>query len=98
MGNAGVLAGLRILGRGGGDGNSLGLGSSSGVVVFDDGAWIGSARDSPLDSVTLRCSVGMLVSEDSMLRSARVHLAAASVAGATEKRSPICTVALLSVL
>lgn len=33
-----------------------------------------------------------------MDRSAWVHLAAASVAGATENRRPICTVALLSVL
>lgn len=59
---------------------------------------MGSPSDSPLDSVSPRFKGGTLRSAASRLRSALVHLAAASVAGATEKRRPICTVALLSVL
>lgn len=95
MGNAGVLAGRRA----GGAGNLLGVGlgdSSDGVVVLWD--WMGRVSDSPLDSVMLRFRGGTLNSLVSLLRSTRVHFAAARVAGATEKRRPICTVALLSVL
>lgn len=110
-GNAGVRAELGIRGsvgdavRGGGCGKTLGLGSSSGVVLVVEGCWIGRASDSPLDSVDAsvdavspRLSGGALESEFPMARSALVHLAAASVAGATENRRPIWTVALLSVL
>jgi hypothetical protein len=104
MGNAGVLAELFILGRvgeglrGGGCGNALGLGTSSGVVFAVEGSWIGRPRESPLDSVSPRIRGGTGTLVDALSRSARVHLAAASVAGATEKRRPIWTVALLSVL
>jgi hypothetical protein len=68
FGNACVLAGLATRVRAGGDGNRLGLGASSGVVA-EEGAWIGSINDSPLDSVSPRLSVGMLGSIWSILRS-----------------------------
>jgi hypothetical protein len=62
------------------------------------GTWIGRPSDSPLDSVAPRFRGGTLGCSSWISRSTRVHLAAASVAGATEKRRPIWTVALLSVL
>lgn len=88
-GKAGVRPGLLALGRvgesprGGGWGNVLGLGiSSDGDMPVVEGFWIGRPNESSLESVTPRFSGGVS-------RSARVHLAAASVAGATEKRRPI---------
>ena len=56
------------------------------------GIWRGSPKLSPLDSVALRLSVGMVGAVG------EAYLTAAKVAGAREKRKPICTVALLSVL
>jgi hypothetical protein len=96
MGKGGVRAGLFALGRvgesprGGGWGKVLGLGISADDDVVE-GFWIGRPNESSLESVAPRLNGGVS-------RSARVHLAAASVAGATEKRRPIWTVALLSVL
>jgi hypothetical protein len=86
--NAGDRVGLATRTRVGGEGKRLGLAAPSGVVP-EDGTWIGSPIDSPLDSVSPRFNDGLLCSRWSMLRSTRVHLAAASVAGATEKRRPI---------
>ena len=62
------------------------------VFAVGEGNWRGRTKLSLLVSVSLRLRIGMsgAVGE--------VYLTAASVAGAKEKRSPICTVALLSVL
>lgn len=71
-----------------GDGSRLGRSSS-------DGAWMGRPRLTPLESLLSRRRNG---TDGVLSRLAAVHVAAARVAGATEKRRPICTVALLSVL
>lgn len=65
-----------------------------------EGDCMGRLRDSivsRLDSLWSRRRGGA-PRADNGRRSALVHLAAARVAGATENRRPICTVALLSVL
>jgi hypothetical protein len=65
-----------------------------------EGDWMGRTRLSPLESDASRCRPDGLEVEfsSSSCRSIRLHLAAARVAGATENRRPICTVALLLTL
>lgn len=75
--------------RGGGLGKALGLGVLSSGVYVVDGNWMGRPSDDSLDSVALRLRGGVLVLVDSMSDSGFVYLAAARVAGATEKRRPI---------
>lgn len=72
--------------------NTAGLSRTSSAFAVGEGAWSGRPRLSPLVSVSLRFMLGI----DGAVGEA--YLTAASVAGAREKRSPICTVALLSVL
>lgn len=90
-----MRAGLGFAGDGmrwvGGE-KTAGLSRISLVSAGGEGACSGSCRLSLLDSVSLRSSLGMLGAVGA------VYLTAASVAGAREKRRPIWTVALLSVL
>jgi hypothetical protein len=90
-GKAGTRAGLGLVGvrafceKGE---KVLGWRSSS----FGEGTWTGSARLSPLESEALRWSNGTPGAVGEIARDVR------SAAGAREKRRPIWTVALLSVL
>ena len=73
------------------------------VVVewMEEGDWIGRCKDSSLESLVSRRNGGGLVGRAGGGLSAllmAVQRAAAMAAGATEKRRPIWTVALLSVL
>lgn len=72
--------------------NTAGLRRTSSAFADGEGACRGRSKLSPLVSVSLRLSLGIFGAVG------EVYLAAASVAGAREKRRPICTVALLSVL
>lgn len=68
------------------------------------GIWIGSPKLTPLSSEPSLLRIGVAAPTVrppfglNIALFAAVHLAAARVAGATLKRSPICTVALLSEL
>lgn len=95
MGKAGVRAGLDLAGESarwvGGE-KTAGLRRTSSAFAVGEGAWRGSLRLSLLFSVSLRLSLGMSGAVGD------AYLTAGRVAGAREKRRPICTVALLSVL
>lgn len=106
VGKAGVFPGLYVAGERVGLGGSgkLSAESLSSRMSEDveavEGDWMGRSRLSSLELVSSRRSADGLwtVFSRSTCRSIRVHLAAARVAGATEKRRPICTVALLPAL
>jgi hypothetical protein len=105
VGKAGVLPGLYLAGERVVylAGERVGLGGSGKLVTESlssrmeedveavEGDWRGRPRLSPLELVSSRRRPDGLRAElsASICRSTRVHLAAARVAGATEKRRPI---------